>query len=385
MKKFKLSVKQFFRGTDILLLLLCIISSAYGILLIISATLSDLDYEGFGISSSARAMIYATVIGIVLCIVISLFNLESIAKLWPIIAVVGFGLMVYTRFFGFAPEGREDAVSWIRIGSTFFQSSELLKICFIITFSVHLKKVGESINRILPFIGLCVHGVIAVGLVSWCGDDGSALVFICIFISMIFFAGLKWYYFAGGGVLTAAGFAAAWHFGIISGYQRERFLAVLYPDEYSQTTSYQQNRAISTIGSGQLTGKGIFSGERTQSGYVPVSRSDMILSVAGEELGLLGTVLIIILIVSICLKIISVATKTQKGISFYICCGVASMIAWQSIINIGMCLRLLPVIGITLPFFSAGGSSGLCVYLGIGLVMSAYRQTAYRKRSLSIY
>ena len=108
----------------------------------------------------------------------------------------------------------------------------------------------------------------------------------------------------------------------------------------------------------------------------------MILSVAGEELGLFGTIAIVIIIVAVCLKILSVATKSQKNVGYYMCCGVAAMIAGQSVINIGMCLRLLPVIGITLPFFSAGGSSTLCLYLGIGIVLSAYRQAKNRRTSL---
>jgi rod shape determining protein RodA len=109
----------------------------------------------------------------------------------------------------------------------------------------------------------------------------------------------------------------------------------------------------------------------------------MILSVAGEELGLFGTIAIVILIVGICMKILSVGSKSQKNVGYYMCCGVAAMIAGQSVINIGMCLRLLPVIGITLPFFSAGGSSSLCLYLGIGIVLSVYRQAKRRRTSIS--
>lgn len=384
MKRFKASVKNFLRGTDFGLIILCLIASVYGILLVTSATLHK-NPEGVLLSSSAKTMIITTVLGIVLAIIVSMFTPETIAKLWPIIAVVCVGLMVYTRFFGVAPEGREDAVSWIMIGSTFFQPSELLKIGFIITFSVHLNKVKSSINRLPHLIGLGAHALLAFSLVSWCGDDGSALVFILIFISMTFLAGLKWYYFAIGTVAAAGGFAFAWFTNIISGYQRDRILAVFHPEDYTQTTAYQQNRAIQAIGSGKMFGKGLFKGDYTQSGYVPVSHNDMILSVAGEELGLIGTIAVVIIIVAVCMKIMSVATKAQKSVSYYMCCGVAAMIAGQSVINIGMCLRLLPVIGITLPFFSAGGSSSLCLYLGIGIVLSAYRQAKRRRTSIAFY
>ena len=382
MKQLKASFRNFLRGTDFGLVLICLIASVYGILLVTSATLHK-NAEGVFLSSSAKTMIITTIIGTLLAIFVSMFTPETISKLWPIIAVVCVGLMVYTRFFGVAPEGREDAVSWIMIGSTVFQPSELLKVGFIITFSVHLNKVKANINRLLHLIGLGAHALIAFFLVSWCGDDGSALVFILIFVSMTFLAGLKWFYFAIGSVAAVGGFAFAWVTNIISGYQRDRILAVFHPEDYSQTTAYQQNRAIQAIGSGKIFGKGLFKGDYTQSGYVPVSHNDMILSVAGEELGLIGTIAVIILIVAVCMKIMSVATKAQKSVSYYMCCGVAAMIAGQSIINIGMCLRLLPVIGITLPFFSAGGSSTLCLYLGLGIVMSAYREAKRRRTSIA--
>lgn len=381
MKQLKASFRNFLRGTDFGLIIICLVASIYGILLVTSATLHK-NPEGVFISSAAKTMIIATVAGMVLAVIVSLFNPETISKLWPLVAVVCVGLMVYTRFYGVAPEGREDAVSWIMIGSTVFQSSELLKIGFIITFSVHLNKVKANINRLLHLIGLGVHALIAFFLVSWCGDDGSALVFVIIFISMTFFAGLKWHYYLIGAVAAVGAFVLAWFTGIISGYQRERILAVFHPEDYSQTTAYQQNRAIQAIGSGKLFGKGLFKGDYTQCGYVPVSHNDMILSVAGEELGLFGTIAVVIIIVAVCLKILSVATKSQKNVGYYMCCGVAAMIAGQSVINIGMCLRLLPVIGITLPFFSAGGSSSLCLYLGIGIVLSAYRQAKSRRTSL---
>ena len=381
MKQARSSFRNFLRGTDFGLIILCLITSIYGILLVTSATLHK-NPEGVLLSSATKTMIIATIVGIAISIFVSMFNPETIAKLWPLIAVVCVGLMVYTRFFGVAPEGREDAVSWIMIGSAVFQPSELLKIGFIITFSVHLNKVKANINRLPHLIGLGVHTLIAFFLVSWCGDDGSALVFILIFISMTFFAGLKWHYFLIGAVAAVGGFAFAWFTHIISGYQRDRILAVFHPEDYERTTAYQQNRAIQAIGSGKIFGKGLFKGDYTQSGYVPVAHNDMILSVAGEELGLLGTIGVIVVIVAVCMKILSVATKAQKNVAYYMCCGVAAMIAGQSIINIGMCLRLLPVIGITLPFFSAGGSSTLCLYVGIGLVMSAYRHAKSRRTSL---
>ena len=129
------------------------------------------------------------------------------------------------------------------------------------------------------------------------------------------------------------------------------------------------------MGSGKITGKGLFGGTYVQSAAIPEAKNDMILSVAGEELGFLGAIAVLIIIAVIVIKIMYNAKNAKDAHGYFIDMGIASMIIGQMLINVGMCLRLLPVIGITLPFFSAGGSSNLAVYLAIGVVMSVYRQS----------
>ena len=136
---------------------------------------------------------------------------------------------------------------------------------------------------------------------------------------------------------------------------------------------YQQQRGIEAIASGGLTGQGLFNGKYTQTETVPESENDMIFSCIGEELGLLGCILALAILIAIAVKIIHVGHRSKEGATSLMCYGMAAMIIAQVIINIGMCLVIFPVIGITLPFFSAGGSSNLCIYIGIGLIMSIYR------------
>ncbi|MDR2646972.1 MAG: FtsW/RodA/SpoVE family cell cycle protein, partial [Oscillospiraceae bacterium] len=171
-------------------------------------------------------------------------------------------------------------------------------------------------------------------------------------------------------------------------FQKNRILSVYYPGyfTYADPTRnqklqaefkeiiYQQQQAQYAIGSGQLTGKGLFKGSFIQSGSVPESQIDMIFSVAGEELGFLGAVAVILVIGLIVLRMIRVSSRTRVFRARLLCFGVAVMIGAQSVINIGMCIKLLPVIGITLPFFSAGGSSNLTLYAAIGLAMLVYRR-----------
>jgi rod shape determining protein RodA len=149
-------------------------------------------------------------------------------------------------------------------------------------------------------------------------------------------------------------------------------------DRY-EAVIFQQQQAVNAIGSGQLLGKGLFKGSYTQHGLVPVSENDMIFSVIGEELGFVGAMAALILITAIVFRIVIVGKKAVESHTSLMCYGVAIMIAAQSVINIGMCMKLLPVIGITLPFFSAGGSSNLCIYIAVGLVLSVHRFNTERK------
>jgi rod shape determining protein RodA len=200
---------------------------------------------------------------------------------------------------------------------------------------------------------------------------GSALVFIFMTIAMLFFAGLHIGFFGAGGILTIAASPLIWLY-IFDEYQRNRFLALFRPEQYPNE-SFQQLIGLNALGSGGFWGKGYLKGVYTQGGFVPERENDMIFTAIGEETGFFGCVLTLALLLLIVYKIIKTAKHTRDFATQIFCYGMATMITAQVLINIGMCLMMLPVIGITLPFFSAGGSSTLCLYIGIGLVFSIYR------------
>lgn len=373
--------KDFFKGTDKILLGLCMILSAIGTVVVYSATRINLT-EDQVISRDAKTMFLAVVMGICVALVISYFDYEAVARLWPIIAIVCLGLMLSLFVIGSSPEGRDDAISWIKLGSFYFQPSELLKIGFIITFSVHLDTVGSEINKLKNVILLGIHAMIAVGLVVLTGDMGSALVFMFITIGMLFMAGLQLRYFLFG--IGAIGLLApiAW-FEVLSDFQKQRFMAIYAPSSLTEATYneviFQQERGMNAISSGGAFGAGLFNGTYTQNGLVPESENDMIFSVVGEELGFVGALVVLGLLLAIAIKILFVGKKAVSVTGKLICCAVAVMIITQVVVNVGMCLKLLPVVGITLPFMSAGGSSNLCIYIAIGMVLSVYRSSQFRE------
>lgn len=374
-------IKDFVKGTDKILLGLCMILSAIGTVMVYSATRVNLT-ENQVISRDAKTMFLAVVMGICVSLVISYFDYEAVARLWPIIAIICLGLMLSLFVIGSSPEGRDDAISWIKLGSFYFQPSELLKIGFIITFSVHLENVGSEINKLKNVILLAIHAMIAVGLVVLTGDMGSALVFMFITIGMLFMAGLQLRYFLFGIGAVALLAPIAW-FEVLSDFQKQRFMAIYAPKSLTEATYneviFQQERGLNAVSSGGIFGTGLFNGTYTQNGLVPESENDMIFTVVGEELGFIGCIVVLGLLLAIAIKILVVGKKAISVTGKLICCAVAVMIITQVVVNVGMVLKLLPVVGITLPFMSAGGSSNLCIYIAIGMVLSVYRSSQFRE------
>ena len=374
------SFLTFLKGTDFVTLLSALIASAYGLSLVYSATHSSLK-DGKIISSDVRSMIVSVLLGVIIAIIVSNIDYEIISKLWPIIAAGCAALMVYTFFFGVAPSARQDAKSWIDLKIFYFQPSELLKVGFIISFSYHLDLVRDKINKIKTIIPLVIHGAVPIGLVMMTGDAGSALIFLVMFIGMLFFARVNIGYFVAGICAIIVGFTVAWKVGIINGIQRQRIVALFYPNDFADVM-YQQTNGKIALGSGGLLGQGYLKGSMTQSGAVPENQNYMILSVAGEELGFIGALFVVLILGFLVLRVLKTAMSARDNVGYLMCSGISVMLFAQMLVNIGMELSLLPCIGITLPLFSAGGSSSLCIYLALGIALSVYRYSRTTQETL---
>ena len=367
-------IADFIRESDKLLLLLCIFTSLYGCLAVFSATHYLENYRPVIIQ------LLCTVIGAVAATVISAIDYEKILRRWYLSAALGIIPVILTFFIGFAPEGTDDK-AWLDLGITTFQPSELLKICFIVTFSAHLSYVKPNINKLKYLVPVCAHGAFPVLLIHFQGDDGTALVFAVMVLFMMWAAGVSWKYFlAAFAALLAA--SPVIYFFVMNEDQRERITSLIFQSEADISGPlYQQWRGRMALANGGLTGQGLLNGDLTQNGIVPYGYNDFIFVSIGEELGFLGCMAVVLLLSAICLRCIRIARLSTKDSGKLICVGVFSMIFAQMVINVGMCLSILPVVGITLPFFSAGGTSLLCLYLGIGLALNVYKH----RNSRTIY
>ena len=364
-------IKKILTQTDFLLIVITLALSVYGTVMVSSATYTSESTSYF--SRDAKVMILALVLGLCVALAVSFIDYDIILKLSPIVAVGCVGVMLLLFKFGVSPEGRSDAISWIKIGTLYFQPSEVVKIGFIITFSWHLKKVKNAISEVRNVIALAIHAAVPIVLVIATGDMGSALIFIIMFIGMMYVAGVHWLYFPAAGVAIVAAAPFIWY-KVFDDIQRNRILAILNPDAYP-TEIYQQNQALKAIRNGGFSGMGLFKGELSHSKFLPEKENDMILSVICEELGFIGVAVLLAFFLFLAVRIVAVGKRSRNFAAEMMCYGTAFMIVGQAAVNIGMCTRLLPVIGITLPFISAGGSSTLCLYLAMGIILSVYRSS----------
>lgn len=377
MKRIQEFIKKYFSATDKWMLFFCLSISAIGILcqysLVNSNQASTLQIgERVGL-----VQILASVMGITAAVIISNFDYHFMSRLWKLYMPLSVFLVILTFFIGMQVDETIDDKAWLRLpfGLT-FQPSELLKICFILSFAYHLSRVYGQMNRPLNMLLLCAHGGFPIILIHFQGDDGTALVFAAIFLVMLFAAGLSWKYIIAAIPVVAAAVPIIWQY-FLSDDQRKRFLAV-YFTEYADPlgADYQQRLSRISIGLGQLQGEGLF---QESYWYVPKMHNDFIFSFICQALGFVGAMIVVCLLCGICFRCIYDAKIALDPLGAYICYGVFAMFFFQCIVNIGMCISVLPVIGITLPFLSAGGTSIAITYLGIGLVLSVH---VHRRRNL---
>ena len=371
MKKFFRSVFTYIRQTDRWLWLLCLGLSGFSVVL-----LTGMVHSGVWSAQGLRmrtvlVQIAATVLGVACALVLSKFDYHTLANLWKLHAPLAYLFVMSTFLIGVGASERLGDKSWIQIPFTSMtiQPAEFLKISFILTLAAHLFAVREQINQPLHVLALCVHGAFPILLIHVQGDDGTALVFAFIFIGMVFAAGISWKYILAAVLAAAAALPVLWFF-VLSDFQKQRFLVLFNPETANvQSDYYQQHWAKLVIGSGRIWGKGIFSsGHR----YVPEAYNDFIFSFIGESLGFVGCLAVLAALTALCIKILANTHYAEDLQGRLICVGVFSMLTCQIVVNIGMCLSLVPVIGITLPFLSSGGSSVLTNYLALGLVLSVY-------------
>lgn len=351
------------KHVDKVLPVICIIITAFDIFLLNSMVQSGILAPG-----PAKTQLIAAILGIVGAFLISFIDYKFLSKYWFVYAPVALILQLLL----FVPSLTiqvDDDMAWLNIGGFTMQPSEVLKFVFIITLATHISKLGDKINSIKHLIPVLAHGLFPVALITWQGDAGSALVFLFILLCMLFMGGLSWkYLLAGVACVPVIGYVA-WNF-IMQDHHRKRFLILFDKEMQEQEIRgdfYQQYRGTIALGSGQLKGLGFNAENYTETAFL---ENDYVFAYIGMTLGFIGCIGVVIALAVLCLKLLSNASGAPDFLGKLICVGVFAMVFFHCVINIGMVLCVIPVIGIPLPFISQGGTSMMMMHFSIGLVLS---------------
>lgn len=365
MNSFGAHIKHYLKHCDLLLFCVALVCSCLGLVLIYSATF-NFDSPKFMIVQA-----FAICLGVVAFVVMSLIDFENVSRFWPYFFV--FNILLICSVVVFGQEGNTGNKSWLRFDAIGIgiQPAEFGKLIFIFTLASHIDKLKDRINSFGAVCMLALHGVIIIACVYLSSSDlGMALAYIFIFAVMLFVSGLKLRWIGGFAVAACAAAPLVWK--MMGTYQKARILVTYSPEmravpEYSRFY-YQTQQSQIAIGAGKLFGSGYLQGKQTQFNKLPAKHTDSIFAVAGEEFGFLGCCVIILLLTILIVRIFYNGARCDSRFGHMACCGIGSMFMIQCIINIGMCVGVLPVIGLTLPFFSYGGSSVVTMFAALGIV-----------------
>ena len=336
----------------LIIIVLCIFS--FGLLILSSATHANETGNYFQLYKQGAAF----GLGMLMIIGILMFDYNFLGKYYKGLYVISLILLGIVLIPGIGAE-RGGARSWLNLGPLDFQTSELVKLTFILSYAKIVESKKDKLNTLKEIIPVVIYAVPFIGLLFAQPDLGTAIVFCCIIAGMLFTAGLNIKLIKR--VIIIA---------IVSLPLMYRIEAFLHPDDPTYKGNYQVMQSMIAIGSGGLTGKGLYNGTQNQEGFLPVQESDFIFAVIGEELGVIGMLVVILLYTLFLLRMIILSREAKDFYGTLIVIGVMSMFAYQIIQNIGMTVAVIPVTGVTLPFISYGGSSLLTSLANLGLVLN---------------
>ena len=380
MRQYFQELKNFFRKGDIVLLLLCLTTTVFGLVMIASTN----NYRGsirYVIIQAAAAMI-----GVLLYIIISSIDVDFMSEHRVVLVI--FNTFLLLLLIPFGTDLNTGNRSWLQLPlmPVDIQPAEICKITFIVIMASVMSSHQSKISSIPSVIHIVFHLGLLVGLnMVLSKDAGVSLIFIFIFIGMTFAGGVSliWYILAAGGVV------AIWPFlwdHVLGEHQKNRLEVLINPaiDPEGIDERYHAVRSLRSLTGGGWSGQGLFNGNRTQNGELFAQHTDYIFSAIGEELGFIGCIFVLCLLLLIVVRCIQVGNRSQDYLRRMVCYGAAAALIFQITSNIGMCIGVTPVIGLTLPFISYGGSSIVSLYAMLGLVSGVHARPEAPSHALYI-
>ncbi|SCG82963.1 Rod shape-determining protein rodA [Proteiniborus sp. DW1] len=351
--------KGLWKRFDFTLFFTVIVLCIYGLVVLSSAT------AGEGSMGYLKTQGIAFILGLVSIMIIIFIDYDTFSKFYMPIYVISNILLVAVLVMGDKAKG---AQSWLILGPVRFQPSEFVKIGIIISLAKFIEKNHEKLNQFFTLIKILIFAFIPVGLILMQPDFGTAIVFVFFIFVMLFVAGLDWKYILYATIAGIVSLPILWF--SLDPYQKNRIFDFLDPTRDAMGSGYQVIQSEIAIGSGKVFGMGLYNGNYTQFGFLPEKHTDFIFSVIGEELGLIGGLLLIVLYFLLLFRLIKIARNSKDICGSVMVVGIAAMMLFHILENIGMTMRLMPVTGIPLPFISYGGTFMLSNMICIGLALS---------------
>ena len=359
------------RRCDLVLLLLCVVTTVFGLLVIASTT----NASASGPTRYLLVQAGAAIAGVLAYVLFSSIDTETFSE--HRLAMVIFNTVALLLLVPFGTDKGTGNKSWLDFAFLPFdiQPAEICKITFVLIMASVMASRQNNISSPLSIGYILGNMILVVGLNLLVSRDmGVSLIFVFITIGMVWSGGVNimWFVTAFAGLILAA--PLAWEF-VFSDNQKNRIMVLFDPSLDPQGTGpmYHTIRALRSLTGGGLTGQGLFQGNRTQTrGALFAQHTDFIFAAIGEELGFIGCAVVLILLIAIIARCIWVGNRSTDYLRKLVCFGTASALIFQVIVNIGMCIGVMPVIGLTLPFISYGGSSLITLYAMLGLVSGVY-------------
>lgn len=383
MRRFLDELKDFTKKGDMVLLVLCLIVSGFGLVCMASAT----NAEKFdGNLRYILIQLVAVLLGVMAYALVSSIDVELMSEHRG--AMVAFNTLLLLMLIPFGTDNNTGNRSWLDFPllPVNIQPAEICKITYILIMASVMSSHQNRISSIPSVMHMVLHlGFLVVLNMVLSEDLGVSLIFVFIFIGMAFGGGVSlwWFALAIGAIVVAAPFV----YPLLGTYQQER-IRVLYDPEFDAQgigARYHYKMNLQSLTGGGLTGQGLFNGNRTQGGNLFAQHTDYIFSSMGEELGFVGCVIIMLMELAIIARCFYVGVRCQDYMRRVVCFGAASALMFQVLINIGMCIGVMPVIGLTLPFISSGGSSIISMYMAMGIVSGIYARPTHPQRDRYIH
>jgi rod shape determining protein RodA len=350
---------------DLQLTIYAVLLTAFGLVMAYTNSVEDGSSALDSGSTFLRGLLWAG-IGIAVFAAATAFDYKWLKTLaWPIY-FANLGLLAVTLAIG---SGVGGSARWVSIGPFTFQFSELAKILTIVVLANYLSARQGRLNSLASILGACLLVGPAWILVMLQPDLGTSLVFAAVLGGMLFMSGasLRWLGVLAGAVAAAVPFA--WTH-VLHDYQRERLLSFLNPTPDIQGAGYQLYQSLIAVGSGGLTGKGLTNGTQNQLNNLPVQTTDFVFAILAEELGLLGALVLFALFAALLWRILLCGWRSRDPFGLVFASGLATMIMFQLVVNVGMVIGVMPITGIPLPFVTHGGASLISLSLGLGVLQS---------------